>query len=69
MGRENDASEMLLSELAMQMDMKAAEEATVIQGPGEKEQHRRRKSTPVAEEAPQAWEARSGQGQGCKGAQ
>lgn len=58
-GRENNASEMLPSELAVRMDMKTGD----AEGPGEEEQGRSRERAPGSDKAPQAWEERCGQGQ------
>lgn len=70
-GRERDASETLLSELVVRMDLRAAEEAAAIQRVHEeKEQGRTSENSAGANEAPQVWETRSGQdGGGPKGAQ
>lgn len=61
-GRERDASETLLSELAVRMGLRAAGEAAAIQRVHkEKEQDRTSENSAGANEAPQAWETRSGQ--------
>lgn len=53
-GREKDASEMPLSELAMRMDLRTAEEAAAMwKVHEEKEQGRPRENSPGAGEAPQ----------------
>lgn len=63
-GREKDASETLLSELAMRMERESSGEGSdYAEGPGEKEQDRRKENAPGSDKAPQAWEERRGQGQ------